>query len=244
MLLVTSMLIVCSCQPCNHEGFEPCNLSSMNCILHHYCTTGMYSLCDIRWEPDLLWQSPLLPMITWVDPPGQEQVKWALGKQLAPCVHCNSVHKKLPNFNIHKDTYAAVRLSSGLSLLMAWRPFKRSVWTLQNAWMALPKWRPWWTKGSWEVLYEVKSRWSRRLSRKDGVWFFPGSHLQSTRARMLSSGGCQRASVRSGGRDRHWRGCMQMSTGNTGRETRTETELSWAISAFIAMKNGLTPVKT
>ena len=53
-----------------------------------------------------------------------------------------------------RGTYAAVSVSSSSLWAIRTRPLLMRVWTLQNTCTALPKCRPWWTRGFWVVLVQ------------------------------------------------------------------------------------------
>jgi len=101
-------------------------------------------------RPNLLSPLPLLLKMTWADFPSQAPIEAAREKQNTPSA-AYELNQKLLRWWQYA-TYAIVRLSSSGSSYINWRLFAISICTLQNTWTVLPKWRPWCTKGSWEVL--------------------------------------------------------------------------------------------
>lgn len=55
VLLISTMLVACSCLVWNYEKYGPCDLSSMYCTPHHYCTNGCTIINVLLYKKYLLY---------------------------------------------------------------------------------------------------------------------------------------------------------------------------------------------
>lgn len=67
--------------------------------------------------------------------------------------------------------------SSSDQFLIITRPLVMRVWILQNVCTAHPKWRQWWTKGSWLVLVKMRSSLYPLKGNTNGLFLGPNSKV-------------------------------------------------------------------